>query len=476
MVQPDRRRRLGDQVVRRPRVRELRPVVVQLTPPRHPSRLVTSPLIFLVGFAGLFAVGTALLMLPIATATGEVPPFSTALFTAVSAATVTGLVVVETATYWSFWGQLVILLLIAVGGLGFMTLATFFLIMLGQRITLQERLLMRETLAVSQLGGLVRLVRNVVLMVTGVYLVGAALLLIRLVEHYPILDAVWYALFHAVSAFNNAGFAILPDTQSVAAFASDISFLTLMMVLMALGGISYTVIVDIVRHRRFSRLTLDSQLVLVTSLLLWLTGFTVFFIGEFANPDTLGPLGLPNAVVNSFFHSVSARTAGFSTVDFGATRDYTNLFVGFLMFVGGASGSVAGGIKVNTFAVIMVAVWASIKGRARVEAYRREIPLDQVQRALTVATLSVVVVFVTAMLLTFTEPFDFNRIVFETLSAFGTAGLSTGITPGLSEAGRYILVALMYVGRLGPLTLALALAPRQERTLYRFAEERVKIG
>ncbi|MFQ5860181.1 MAG: TrkH family potassium uptake protein [Dehalococcoidia bacterium] len=447
-----------------------------MAPPRAPSRAFTSPLLLLYAVAGLILVGTLLLSLPLAHRGEGFTSFVIALFTAASAVTVTGLVIVDTGVYWSPFGQGVILALIAVGGLGFMTLATFLLIVLGQRITLAERLMMRDTLGTGQLGGLVRLIRNVVLLVLVIYLLGFLALIPSFRQFYTFPEALWQAAFHSISGFNNAGFTIVGGNTSLRLFQLDLYPIAIMIILMVLGSISYTVLVDLFRVRRFSRLTLDTRLVLVATLFLYALGTLVIFGSEYANPNTLGGMDVGHGLFNSLFHAVSGRTAGFSTLDFGQTRENTNLFTGVLMFIGGASGSTAGGIKVNTFAVIVVAILASIRGRTQVEAFGREVPSFLVQRALAIAALALALLFVVAFFLTFTEDAPFSQLFFETFSAFGTAGLSTGITSQLSNAGQYLLVFTMFVGRVGPLTLALALIPREERALYRYAQERVKIG
>lgn len=438
--------------------------------------MFTSPFVLLYGFGGLILLGGLLLMLPFANRLGGFTPPSIAFFTATSAVTVTGLVVVSTSDYWTTFGQGIIFALVLVGGLGFMTLATFFLILMGQRITLAERLIMRDTIGADRLGGLVRLTRNVVLLALVIYTLGALALFFRFSAQFPRPVAVWQAVFHSVSAFNNAGFSILPGSSSLSRFMGDFSLLGTMALLIILGGISYSVLVDLFRERRFSRLSLDTRMVISASLFLWLLGALVIFVSEYASNPTLGGLSLEEKGFYALFHSINARTAGFTTLDFNSTQEHTNLFLLSLMFVGGAAGSTAGGIKVNTFAVIVAAVLSSVRGRLQVEAFGREIPHFQVHRALTVAVLALSVIFAMALLLTLTEGMPFLNLLFETFSAFATVGYSTGITPALSVWGKVIIIFTMFIGRLGPLTLALALAPREERAVYRFAQERVRIG
>jgi len=337
---------------------------------------------------------------------------------------------------------------------------------------------MREFLGVSQFGGLMRLTIQIVSVSVIIQLAGFLVFFWRFTSlpQFEPGQAAWQAGFLSVSAFNNAGFNILPDSASLAMFQEEMWVLGVAGVLIILGGISYSVLVDLVRFRRFRRFTLDSRLVLTLSLALWLLGSIVIFMSEFNNEATLKSLPLGDQVANSIFLSVSGRTAGFTTIDFSQTQLHTNIFVTGLMFIGGASGSAAGGIKVNTLAVILVAVLASIRGRTRVEAFGREIPDPQIQRALTIGFLGVAFIFIVPFLLLMSEGFSFDKLIFETVSAFGTGGLSTGITPMLTAWGKTLLVMTMFIGRIGPLTIALALGQRQQRAIYRYSQERVRIG
>ena len=344
----------GDRVVRHPRQEEIGPVVVNEPVRRVPARALASPMLIIYAFVGLIAVGTLLLMLPFTQHSGEFTPFREALFTATSAVTVTGLVIKDTAVYWTRTGQTIILGLIFVGGLGFMTIGTFLLILIGQRVTLTQRLLVRESLGVNQLGGLVQLTIAIVLVAVAIQTVGFFVLLAKFLGIYPTAEAVWQAAFHAVSGFNNAGFIALTEKDGLGRFQADWVVLGTIGTLIVLGAISYWVLFDVVRYRRFSLFTLTTKLVLVFTGVLILLGTVVFFAFEYGNPDTIGPMSLGDKVVTSVFESVSGRTAGFTAVGFGNTEQQTNFFFTSLMFIGGASGSVAGGIKVNTFAIVLI--------------------------------------------------------------------------------------------------------------------------
>ena len=474
----DHQQRIGDKIIRRPRLRDMLPEVVKSVGIRHPARHLTPPFILFYSFAILIVVGGSLLMFPVANNGGGFTPAEVAFFTSTSAVTVTGLTVEPTASYWSTFGHGVIFTLMLVGGLGFTTLATFFLILLGQRITLSERMLMRDTMGVDRLGSLIAVLRNIILVVLAIYAIGMVLLWWRLqgLDEFSDGGALWQSAFLSVSSFNSAGFSILPDSSSLENFFSVTPFLAVIAGLIIVGGIGWTVLADLFRHRRWSRLTLDTKMVLTASLFLWLLGSLIFFIAEYDNPGTMGQLSVAQKGYQSVFHSISGRTAGLSTLDFSATTELTRLFYPFLMFVGGAAGSVAGGIKVATFAVIIAAVVSSVRGRLQAEAFGREIPHFQVHRALTVAALGMGLIFVVSLALTFTEDIDFLSLFFDTVSAFGTTGMSTGVPEQLSLPGKALFMITMFAGRLGPLTLALALAPREEGTVYRFIQERVKIG
>jgi trk system potassium uptake protein TrkH len=453
-----------------------------MAPLRRPRRLYSFPFILLLIFVLLIIAGGSLLALPVASHRGSFTSPVVPFFTAISAVTVTGHTVVNTSTYWSSFGQGVIFFLMLVGGLAFMAVATFLLALIGQRSTLRERLVMRETMAVDRMEGLRRLTGYIIAVVLLVYLGGAGLIFWRIqgMDGMGLGQSVWQSIFLSVSSFNNAGFSILPelpDGSGMSRLATERALMGIMMFLIILGGIGWTVLVDISRHRRFARLSLDTKLVIVTSLVLWVLGAGVFFLAESTNIETAGGLAWGDKVLSSVFHSISGRTAGFATVDFGGAGEFTKLMYPGLMFIGGAAGSVAGGIKVATFAVIIVAVISSVRGRSQAEAFGREIAQIQVLRALTVGVLGLGVALVLMPTLAALEPdIPFLDLMFDSVSAFSNNGTSTGIVPSLGLASKMIFMAAMLIGRLGPLTLALALAPREEATVYRFARERVKIG
>ena len=480
------RRRPSDNIIRLRRRRELSPTVADVEPPRANRPLFGTTTILLSAFALLILAGGSLLTLPIAQNGSGFTAMETAFFTSVSAVTVTGHTVVDTSTYWSTFGQAVIFILMLVGGLGFMVISTFILLLIGQRSTLQERILtralMRDTVGVNRMQGLRQLGRAVIGMVFLLYAAGAAMIFWQIngIDGMGAPQSLWHSIFLSVSSFNNAGFNILPEVpggSSVARFVSDPVLLITMTILMVLGGLGWVLVVDVFRKRRISRFSLETKLVLVTSILLWVLGAGVLYLAEFANAETMASFSWVDKIMGAVFSSVSGRTAGFTIMDFGEVKDVTKSTFSGLMFIGGAAGSVAGGIKVATFAVLMAAVVSSLRGRPHAEAFGREIHQSQLHRALTVAVLALAFIVVSATVLTTLEPdIPFLDIIFDTVSAFGTTGASTGIIPDMGLASKIIFMVLMYVGRLGPVALALALAPEDDTEVYRFAQESVKIG
>ena len=458
------------------------PVQVTAAPRPGPSRTNASPLILMYTFAGLVAAGTLLLLLPFMHHGQGFTPFMDALFTATSAATVTGLLVQDTATYWTRTGQVVIMGLMFVGGLGFMTAATFMLVLFRQRMSLSQRVLARDSLGLTQLGGLVRLTVKIVIFAVAVQTAGFVVLLIRFWFLFDPAEAVWQAAFHSVSGFNNAGFVALPGTASLTGYSADKWLISTIGTLILIGSLSYWVIEDVVRQRRITLWSLNTKLVLATTIGLLAVGMAVCFASEYHSPGTLQAQSVGDKAFLSTFQSVS-RTAGFDVVDFGKTTQHTDFFFTALMFIGGASSSVAGGIKVNTFAVIIVAVVSTIRGRRNATAFGRTIPQTQVQRAMTIGAVATGFVFIIASSITFLESellrpgmFTFIDLLFESISAFATVGFSTGVTSQLSEEGQALLVVSMFIGRIGPLTVALAMLARGTREIFRYAEERVTIG
>lgn len=471
---PARSRKLGDVVIRRQRLRQQ-----HITPrPRRTVRQgLSPPVILIAGFIALIAIGTALLSLPVAGVNGDWNNLDTALFTATSAALVTGLVVVDTSTHWSSFGQAVILLLIQTGGLGFMTGATLLFLIAGRRLGLRERILLRDSVGSFELGGVAGIAVRIAILTLIVEAIGAAVLLANFaVRTDDLVQSAWPAVFLSVSAFNNAGFDLSGGFRSLTIFHGDNLTLLVVAALCAIGGTGYFVLSELYRNRSFVRLSIDSKIVLSAMLTFSLLGAAVILIAEHANPATLGGLSWPEKLVHSFFQSVSSRTAGFTTIDMNQMTDHSLFYTIGPMFVGGASGSTAGGIKLNTFTVLLFAILSALAGKRYATAFKRTLGAGLVNRSLTIALLSVVLVFAFAFALATTEEAPFLWILFETVSAYATNGLSTGITRDLSLTGRLLIVVVMFIGRLGPLTLAIYMASRPISTRVNYPEEPVRIG
>ncbi len=431
------------------------------------------PKILVAGFAAVILAGAGLLCLPFASASGQAGDFLTALFTATSAVCVTGLVVVDTGTHWSFWGQLIILILIQIGGLGFMTMATLFFLLMGKRIGLKERMLIRESLNQIDVAGVVRLVRAVLIFTFATEGIFAFILSWRWFFDVGWPRCLWFGLFHSVSAFNNAGFDLFGDFRSLTAYAGDPVVVLSITTLIILGGIGFSVVMNVSR-RREKRLSLHSRLALTVTALLIGSGFFLFLLLEWSN--VLRTLPLSGKLLAAYFQSVTPRTAGYNTVDIAGLRSATQFLLIILMFIGASPGSTGGGIKTTTFGLLLVAAWSLARGREEPEVMRRRILPEQVYKALAVTLLAMSLVTTVTLVLSITEKADFLSILFETVSAFGTVGLSMGLTPHLTSLGRMLIILTMFAGRLGPLTLVFALAQRRRKTFVRYPEEKVLIG
>ncbi|MBN2098574.1 MAG: Trk family potassium uptake protein [Dehalococcoidia bacterium] len=469
--------KLGDKIFRVPRVEPWR---IPLALVRVPKFQSISVAVVIWGFAAIIALGAILLMLPISRADPASVPlskaFPDALFTATSATCVTGLTVHETGTYWSPFGQAVILVLMQIGGFGFMASASLLLLAFGRSVGLREKLLIGESMGMQKLGGLVSLLMGIAFFTLFFEGIGAVIFYVRFSQDFSSpATALWHSLFHSVSSFCNAGFDIFGG-GSLMGYNNDPLVLLTTAALIILGGMSFLVAWDIFRKRSFRRLSLDSKLVIVMTAALLAMGTIILLAMEYNNGNTLGSMPFSQKLLNAFFQSVTPRTAGFNVISVGMMTAYSLFFTIMLMFVGGASGSTAGGVKVSTFGVLIATVWSSLKGKEHAEAFGRELRPQQIHRALAVAMLSLGLVAVVVLILTITEDQDFIKLLFETVSAFGTVGLSTGITPALTMAGKFIIIVTMFAGRLGPLTLALSLVQGQRVTEYRYPQDQVRIG
>ncbi|MBM7625012.1 TrkH family potassium uptake protein [Sporohalobacter salinus] len=427
------------------------------------------------GYLVVILTGTILLSLPISTASGVRMPFIDALFTATSATAVTGLIVENTKHFFSGFGQVVILILIQIGGLGIMSMSTLFAMIVGKKITLRERLVIKQDLDQFELSGIIRLVRYVLFVTLVIEGLGALILFARLIFDYAPLKAFYLAVFHSVSAFNNAGFDIFGN--SLENFTGDLTINLVISTLIILGGIGFAVIAEMYKEeKRFKNYSLQTKLVLSISGSLILLGTIVTFFLEYSNPATIGDLPLCGKALASYFLSITPRTAGFNTVPTGSLHSTTLFFVIILMFIGASPGSTGGGIKTTTFGSVLAVVYAMMTGKEDIEAFKRRIPEDVIFKALSIIIISVLLIVVVTMTLTVTEKMSFLDLLFETVSAFGTVGLSTGVTGKLSGIGKVLIILTMFAGRVGPLTLFLAIGRKRIKGNIRYPEEKVLVG
>lgn len=448
--------------------------------PQHGGRgffsRLSPPQVLGFGFLLLIAVGTTLLMLPVAHEPGHTLGFIDALFTATSAVCVTGLMVVDTATTFSAFGEAVILLLIQAGGLGIMTMSALVGLLFGKRISLRERILMQQALGQFTLAGVVRLTRRIIIVTLAIELIGAIILTTRFWFDVEPGRAIWWGVFHAISAFCNAGFDL--TSASLRAYTGDWLVVPTVSALIIVGGIGFFVLDDIWTNRRWDKLSVHSRLVLqVSAALTVIPAFIIAFF-EWNNPGTLAPHGWSGKILGAMFHAITPRTAGFESVPTGLLTHPTVLLTMILMFIGGSPGSTAGGIKTTTFGVIWLATLRTIRGEQEIVIHGRRLSNEVVDRTWALATIALALVLSVTFVLLLAEPDQSIRtVLFEAVSAFGTVGLSQGVTPDLAPIGKFLITLTMYVGRVGPLTLGFALALQKSgKTHVHYPEDRVMIG
>lgn len=446
------------------------------------------------GFLILIASATVLLMLPISSKSGIGTPFIKALFTATSAVCVTGLSVVNTAAYWSTFGKIVILFCIQIGGLGFMSIISMGYVFLGRRITLRNRLIMQEALNYNTTAGVVRFTQIVVMGTAIVEGIGALLLAFVFVPEFGFGKGIAYAIFHSISAYNNAGFDLI-GYESLTPYVGNglVNFTIIMLII--ISGLGFGVLMDtstmFVRKknapehytwgRAIKQLALHAKLVWILTALLLVSGFVVILVFEYTNPLTLGNLTLKEKIYAALFQSVSPRTAGFNTIALDGLTDTSKLFTLILMYTGGSPGGTAGGVKTVTLGVLLLCTYSTIKGQDQIVVFDRRIDFDTVTRALTIIIISFTVIGIVLTILSVTEEFTFMEILFETISAFATVGTTLGITSQLSLIGEITIIITMFIGRLGPITIAVALMARKrdqrrKQVHLGYPEEKVMVG
>lgn len=441
------------------------------------KKALNPPKVLVLGFALIIAIGTFLLTMPFSTEDGKGLPFLDALFTATSATCVTGLIVVDTGDTFSTFGEVVLLFLIQIGGLGFMTFATLLFLLLGKKISLKERLLLKEAFNNISIAGLVRLVKRILLFTACIEIIGGLILSIRFSFDMPIGKALYFGFFHAISNFNNAGFDLMGGFNGMTAYVDDPFVVFTICALITIGGLGFIVMNELYEYRATKRLSVHSKIVLVTTLLLTASGTILIFFFEYGNQKTLGSLSEWGKVLGSLYQAVTPRTAGSNTLAIGDLTHSTLFLMIIFMFIGAGSGSTAGGIKITTFAVLVATMWSQIRGKEDVVLFRRRILNETILKAMTVVMCGMfIVVFVTIILSIIEQKHSFMMYLFEATSAFGTVGLSMGLTPELTPGGRVLIILTMFAGRLGPLTIAFAITKRRKSEAFRHPKGNIMIG
>lgn len=432
--------------------------------------LSPSQLLILVFFTAIL-LGTCLLKLPIASY--HYVRWIDALFTATSAMTVTGLSTIDSAKEYTLFGQFVIITLIQLGGLGIVSFALLIFIMLGKKIGLKERILIQQSLNQTSLGGVIKLVRNLFLFSFMIEFIAMLFLSIRWIPEYGFWKGVFYSFFHSISAFNNAGFALWSD--NLIRYVGDPIVNIGITGLIILGGIGFTVMSDIWYKKSFRKLSLHSKIMIIGTIVTNLLAMAFIFFLEYHNPHTLGHLSTPNKLWASYFQAVTTRTAGFETMDLNDLKEPTALLFLLLMFVGAGSASTGGGIKLTTFIVIVISVITFIKGKQEIVLAKRTIATSILLKSLAIFSIALLAIFSAVFVLCITEKAPFLKVLFEVISAFGTVGLTMGLTTKLTIIGKLIIVMMMFIGKLGPLTLAVSIA-KSEQASIRYPHEDILTG
>ena len=446
---------------------------------KRPKALSATKIIALT-FAAIILVGALLLMLPAASRDGISCGFRPALFTATSATCVTGLVLYDTYTQWSGFGQTVILTLIEIGGLGFMSMATMFVFFLRRRIGLKQRLVMAQALSVNDMEGIVRLQKTVIIGSLAMEAIGAAILTLHFWPEYGLGTAVKWGVFHSVSAFCNAGFDILgciTPGASLMEFNSDPVVLLTLGALVVLGGLGFLVWQEIAEKRRFRTFSVYTRLVLLTTLVLLIAGWVLTCLLEWNNPGTLGNMETGDKLLNGLFQSITLRTAGFAAIDQAKLTEAGKAVSVMLMLIGGSSGSTAGGLKIVTFIVLMLFIGARARGKSTVTVFKRTIPNAQVMDAMTIAFIMIALAMLGGAFISATSPVTFADALYESVSALATVGLTAGVTGVLGVPAQLMIILFMYFGRVGVLTISLGflMGDRAEER-FRYAETNLLIG
>lgn len=448
---------------------------------------LNAPQIIVLSFFLVIIVGAILLDLPFSSKNGKSIGFVDALFTSTSAVCLTGLVVADTFSQWTIFGKIIITILIQVGGLSFMSMFLIMLVFIGKKITLHERLVIQQSYNQNGIDGMVRLLRLAIYGTLIIEAIGAIILSIKfLIDGSSFWEAISFGVFQSISSFCNAGFDII-GPQSLSNYVGDTVINIVIMLLIIIGGLGFAVWADLLKVKkpyvRGFRLNLHSKIVILGTIILILFGAVFFFCIEYNNSETLGSLSFGDKILASFFQSVTTRTCGYYTVSQVGLTDTSKFMSILLMFIGGSPGSTAGGIKTVTMIIILIAVISILKGKENLQIFKRNIPFSMLQKALVAITINLSIIFISTIILTFSEEYllskyTFIDILFETTSAVGTVGLSVGITPYLSDLGKIVLCICMFFGRIGPATVIIALSMKDnaKKGYIQYPEEKVLIS
>jgi len=431
--------------------------------------------ILALGFGIVILIGALLLMLPIASKDGTVTPFIDAFFTSTSAVCVTGLTTVNTAEHWTYFGTTVIIFLIQIGGLGFMSFATLFALILGKRITLKERLIMQEAMNTFSLQGLVKLAKYILIFTFAIEGVGALFLSTQFIPNYGISKGIYFSVFHSISAFCNAGFDLIGN--SLVPYAENSVIILTISALLIIGGLGFAVWAEIYNYNGIKKLSLHSKVVIVVTILLIVVGWIFMFLFEMKNPNTIENMSIKGKLLSSFFASVTPRTAGFNSI---VTSDMTlagTFLTIVLMFIGGSPGGTAGGVKTTTAGILFMTIFCVMRNKEDTKIFDRTISKGLVYKAFVISTVAMTLIIIETMILSFTESgASLEYIIYEITSAFGTVGLSLGLTPNLSAIGKILIAITMYIGRVGALTLLLALSNKKLGNTIKYPEGKILVG
>ena len=430
------------------------------------------------GFLGIILTGTVLLKLPFASKSGISPDWITCLFTATSASCVTGLIVADTWTQWSLFGQIVIITMIQIGGLGFITIGVFVSIILRRKIGLKTRGLMQESISTLQIGGMVKLAKKIIIGTACFEGAGAILLASRFIPEYGFFRGAFYGIFHSISAFCNAGFDLMGHQAQYTSFVNyydDWIVNLVIMLLIIIGGIGFIVWDDLSQHKlKFRKYKLHTKIVLITTFVLVFGSAFLFYL--FERNNLLVGMNTSGKILTSLFSSVTARTAGFNTVDTAARSDGSKLLTIILMFIGGSPGSTAGGVKTTTIVVLILYVVSNIRRTYGVNVFGRRLEDDSIKRASSIFTINLLLAMTASLVIMMVQPLSMTDVLFETFSAIGTVGMTTGITRSLLPVSRIIIILLMYCGRIGSLSFALSFTQRKKIAHVQQPVERITVG